>query len=415
MSTAATVPKSKIKKQKSKMDMVVQTAKLTKVFRDFWHRAKVRALDELTLDVRRGEVFGLLGPNGAGKSTCIKLLLGLLFPTSGAIRIFGRLPRDIGVKRRLGFLPEETYLYPYLNARETLDFFGQLSRLPRKERARRVDALIEMVGLTGARNRPLREYSKGMARRIGIAQALLNDPELILLDEPTTGLDPIGTREVKDLIVHLKERGKTILMCSHLLADVQDVCDRIGILYGGRLVAVGAVDGLLAQQQITQFAIPDLPPADAERIAGVVRDLAGGRPVEVGHPVDRLENFFLRIVSEARERRVETAGVQAGRFDPTLFREAPKPSPAEVIQRLAAAPQEAEPEEPAEAPPPPPEEAEPSVLEQLTAVEPQPPAEELAEATQQARVQAEADGEERRTVLDRLVASRTHPDNDQGS
>ncbi|MFC1805719.1 ABC transporter ATP-binding protein, partial [Planctomycetota bacterium] len=174
---------------------VIETLELTKVFRDFWHRPRVRAVDKLNLKVRRGEVFGLLGPNGSGKSTAMKLLLGLLFPTSGYVRLLGRPPRDVRVKNRIGFLPEETYLYPYLNAGETLDFFGRLNKIPRKERHRRVDSLIEMVGLKSARKRPLKEYSKGMARRIGLAQALINDPELVLLDEPTTGLDPIGTRE----------------------------------------------------------------------------------------------------------------------------------------------------------------------------------------------------------------------------
>ncbi len=387
-------------------DYVIQTAKLTKIFRDFWHRAKVRALDELSLNIRRGEVFGLLGPNGAGKSTCIKLLLGLLFPTSGAIRIFGRLPRDVRVKARIGFLPEETYLYPYLNARETLDFFGRLSRLPRRERRRRVDALIDMVGLTGARNRPIREYSKGMTRRIGIAQALISDPELILLDEPTTGLDPIGTREVKDLIARLRDRGKTILLCSHLLADVQDVCDRIGILYGGRLCALGSVEELLAKRHLTQFTVPDLSSEEIGRFEQMIQQLAGGKPVEIGHPHDRLEDFFLRVVREAREVRPDTAGAAEGRFDPSLFRQAP--TPADLITRLTIPIEEAEPEEAAE--PEMAEAAEPerSVLEGLTAApEPTQAAvleeEEAAGAEAKAAEQAEAEAQQRRSVLGRLV------------
>jgi ABC-2 type transport system ATP-binding protein len=386
----------------SSNDFVLQTVKLTKIFRDFWHRAKVRALNDLTFSVHRGEVFGLLGPNGAGKSTCIKLLLGLLFPTSGAIRLFGRLPRDIRVKARLGFLPEETYLYPYLNARETLDFFGRLNRIPTRERRRRVDALIEMVGLAPARNRQIREYSKGMARRIGIAQALLNDPELILLDEPTTGLDPLGTREVKDLILQLKDRGKTILLCSHLLADVQDVCDRIGILYGGQLCAVGAVSELLAKRHLTQFTVPDLTALDAERVEGLIRQLAGSRPVEVGHPQDRLEDFFLRVIREARDVRPETAGAAAGRFDPSLFTAAP--APEEVLARLTKQ-EEAEP--PEEAPAAPPLQAvqpESGVLTALTAA-PKEAGPEPAEAPEPAERQDEAAAEEekRRSVLGRLV------------
>ncbi len=387
-------------------DYVIQTAKLTKIFRDFWHRAKVRALDELTLNIRRGEVFGLLGPNGAGKSTCIKLLLGLLFPTRGAIRIFGRLPRDVRVKARIGFLPEETYLYPYLNARETLDFFGRLSRLPRRERRRRVDALIDMVGLAGARNRPIREYSKGMTRRIGIAQALISDPELILLDEPTTGLDPIGTREVKDLIAHLRDRGKTILLCSHLLADVQDVCDRIGILYGGRLCALGSVEELLAKRHLTQFTVPDLSREEVGRFEQMIQQLAGGKPVEIGHPHDRLEDFFLRVVREAREVRPDTAGAAEGRFDPSLFRQAP--TPADLITRLTAPIEEAEPEEAEQPEMEQAAEPERSVLEGLTAApEPTQAAaleeQEAAGAEAKATEQAEAEAQQRRAVLGRLV------------
>jgi ABC-2 type transport system ATP-binding protein len=381
---------------------IIQIVKLTKIFRDFWHRAKVRALNELTFTVRQGEVFGLLGPNGAGKSTCIKLLLGLLFPTRGAIRIFGRLPRDIRVKTRIGFLPEETYLYPYLNARETLDFFGRLNRIPRRERQRRVDALIDMVGLAPARNRPIREYSKGMTRRIGIAQALINDPELILLDEPTTGLDPIGTREVKDLIAQLRDRGKTILLCSHLLADVQDVCDRIGVLYGGRLCAEGHVSELLARRNLTQFTVPELPPADVERVEETLRQLAGTRAIEVGHPQDRLEDFFLRVVREQRQAQPETAGAAEGAFDASLFTQQERP--ADVISRLTA-PAEEEPEEEREAPAPPPEEPQRQVLQGLTQA-PEPEEPEEAEKTPPAEEEKEADTERRRAILDRLTGSQ---------
>ena len=386
-------------------DLAVQTIELTKVFRDFWRRPKVRALDKLSLEVRRGEVFGLLGPNGSGKSTAIKLLLGLLFPTSGAIRVLGRPPRDVAVKARIGFLPEETYLYPYLNATETLDFFGRLSGLSRVERRRRVGALIEMVGLGAARNRPLREYSKGMARRIGLAQALVNDPELLLLDEPTTGLDPIGAREVKDLILELKKRGKTILLCSHLLAHAEDVCDRVGILYGGRLCVVGAVADLLAKHQLTQITLPSPRPEDLERLRGVIEEFADPAEIEVGHPLDRLENYFLRIIREARETRPQTQGAAAGRFEPSLFRRVE--APAEVIERLTrpapVEPTRPEPQAPAVEPEP---EPKADVLQRLAAA-PQAPevskaSEGAAEAPQPAPQDAAAEAE-RRSVLDRLV------------
>ena len=179
-------------------EVVIETRNLTKVYRDFWGREKVRALKSLDLEVRQGEVFGLLGPNGSGKTTTIKLLLGLLFPTSGEALVFGRSAADVEKNERIGFLPEESYLYRFLNAEETLDFYGRLFDMPAAMRKLRVNELIQMVGLNWARRRQLKEYSKGMTRRIGLAQALINDPDLIILDEPTSGLDPIGTREIKD-------------------------------------------------------------------------------------------------------------------------------------------------------------------------------------------------------------------------
>src|SRR3990167_4674052 len=211
-------------------EVVIETRSLSKVYRDFWGRQKVRALKALDLEIRRWEIFGLLGPNGSGKTTTIKLILGLLFPTSGRALVFGREATDVKKNERIGYLPEESYLYRFLNAEETLDFYGRLFNMASPLRRQRTSDLIEMVGLGWAKRRQLREYSKGMTRRIGLAQALINDPELVLLDEPTSGLDPLGTREMKDLILKLKSQGKTIVLCRHLLADVQDVCDRIAIL-----------------------------------------------------------------------------------------------------------------------------------------------------------------------------------------
>ena len=189
-------------------NVVVVTQNLTKVYRDFWGRRKVTALKALDLEVRRGEIFGLLGPNGSGKSTTIKLLLGLLFPTSGRALVFNRDATESEKNERIGYLPEESYLYKFLNAEETLDFYGRLFDMSAKVRRRRVDELIKLVGLHKARRRQLREYSKGMTRRIGLAQALINDPELILLDEPTSGLDPIGVRQMKDMMKRLGKGGK---------------------------------------------------------------------------------------------------------------------------------------------------------------------------------------------------------------
>jgi ABC-2 type transport system ATP-binding protein len=285
-------------------DVVIETRNLTKIYRDFWGRQKVRALNALDLQVRRGEIFGLLGPNGSGKSTTIKLLLGLLFPTNGQALVFGKEATEVTKNERIGYLPEESYLYKFLNAEETLDFYGRLFDMPAAVRKQRSEELIEMVGLNWARRRQLREYSKGMTRRIGLAQALINEPELILLDEPTSGLDPIGTREMKDLILKLRDQGKTILMSSHLLPDVQDVCDRIAILHQGELKELGRVDELLTVQNVTQFRATGLNKAAEDEIRAVIAR-HGGQVLAVENPTMSLEELFLNIVrdSEARPGR----------------------------------------------------------------------------------------------------------------
>ncbi len=291
--------------------LAIETRGLTKIFRDFWLREKVTAVDSLDLDVHPNEVFGLLGPNGSGKSTTIKMILGLLFSTKGQIRVLGHHPANVKVKQRIGFLPEESDLYPFLDARETLDFYGQLFHLPRKQRRRRIDMLLEMVGLSAVAYRRVGEYSKGMARRIGLAQALINDPDLLILDEPTSGLDPIGTRQFKDLIKMLAERGKTVLLSSHLLGDVEDVCDRVCILYGGKQRAVGTLDELLAVEDQTEIITPKLTPEQLSDINNVLRK-SGQETIEVRTPRGRLESLFLNIVTEAQEQRLATGGARAG-------------------------------------------------------------------------------------------------------
>src|SRR3954468_18125337 len=253
-------------------DQAVHTEGLTKVYKDFWGRDKVRALDDLNLTIRRGEVFGLLGPNGSGKSTTIKLLLGLIFPTRGSATVLGHPAGDTQVNEKIGFLPEESYLYRFLNGEEILKFYGKLFKIDRRTLNKRVPELLDTVGLDAkARKRKLREYSKGMARRIGLAQALINNPDLILLDEPTTGLDPIGTREMKDLIVSLKKQGKTVLLCSHLLADVQDVCDRITILFRGKRMELGHVKDLLQVKDITQISARGMNPGQVREVQGYMK------------------------------------------------------------------------------------------------------------------------------------------------
>src|SRR3954447_24401607 len=279
-------------------DAAVHTEHLTKIYKDFWGRDKVRALDDLTLTINRGEVFGLLGPNGSGKSTTIKLLLGLIFPSRGSASVLGKPAGDTTVNEKIGFLPEESYLYRFLNGEEILRFYGKLFKIDRKTLNRRVPELLDTVGLDAkARKRKLREYSKGMARRIGLAQALINNPDLILLDEPTTGLDPIGTREMKDLILSLKAQGKTVLLCSHLLADVQDVCDRITILFRGKMMELGNVRDLLQVRDITQITTKGLTPPQIEEVKTFLSRM-GVNDTTITHPTTTLEDLFLRIVRE---------------------------------------------------------------------------------------------------------------------
>ena len=293
--------------------MVVETQGLTKVFKDFWGRPKARAVNDLDLAVGHGQVFGLLGPNGSGKSTTVKLLLGLLYPTRGSVRVLGESPTRVATKRRVGYLPEESYLYRYLTARETLDFFGALFRIPPEERKRRCDQLLDMVGLSNARDRAVGEFSKGMARRIGLAQALINDPDLVILDEPTSGLDPIGCREVKDLIRLLAGRGKTVVLCSHLLADVEDVCDEVVILYGGKVRAQGSLSDILTVKDRTRITAPRLDPSVLQRVLEILREHAGeDSHIEVDQPSVDLEEFFLDVVSQAKAASLETAGAQSG-------------------------------------------------------------------------------------------------------
>ena len=276
----------------------IHTQGLTKIYKDFWGRPKVTALNDLNLTIERGEVFGLLGPNGSGKSTTIKLLLGLIFPSAGTAHVLGEPAGNTVINQRIGFLPEESYLYKFLNGEETLHFYGRLFKMDRRTLKRRVPELLDVVGLDAkSRKRKLREYSKGMARRIGLAQALINDPELILLDEPTTGLDPIGTREMKDLIVSLRDQGKTVILCSHLLADVQDVCSRITILFKGKMQTLGEVRDLLQVRDVTQIEARGLTPEQLTEVRQFMSRMGAG-DAAITHPTTTLEDLFIRIVRE---------------------------------------------------------------------------------------------------------------------
>jgi ABC-2 type transport system ATP-binding protein len=341
--------KSKIENQKSPMtqlatepatstpvdshDHVIRCARLTKVFKDFWLRNRVTAVSEIDLDVRRGEVFGLLGPNGSGKSTTIKMILGLLHPTSGVISVFGKPARDVEAKRQIGYLPEESYLYRFLNARETLDYYGKLFHQDRRQRQQRIDMLLEMVGLDKVQRRPIGEYSKGMQRRIGLAQALINDPKLLILDEPTTGLDPIGTRQIKDLILKLRDTGKTVLLCSHLLSDVEDVTDRAAIMFGGKVRRSGTIEELLEKQDQTTITTPTLDEVSSEKLVAALEAM-GITDVRVTQGRQKLEALFLEIVHQAQSEGIQTAGAgNAGRVAAFL---------TEAEQRSAHLPEDAD-------------------------------------------------------------------------
>jgi ABC-2 type transport system ATP-binding protein len=293
-------------------EVVVAVRGLTKVFKDFWGRPKARAVDNVNFEVRRGEVFGLLGPNGSGKSTTVKMLLGLLHSTKGHIEVFGKSPRHVKTKAMIGYLPEESYLYRYLDSDETLNFFGNLFSLPPEQREKRSEQLLDMVGLSKARRRQVGEFSKGMQRRIGLAQALINDPDLIILDEPTAGMDPLGCREVKDLIVALAKRGKTVILSSHLLSDVEDVCDRVVIYYGGKIQAMGTLKELLATPDAVRITTPILPRETMNRVLEVIRkDVAEDR-VRVDTPTQNLESYFLGVVQRAKQSEAETSGATSG-------------------------------------------------------------------------------------------------------
>lgn len=316
---------------------VVETVGLCKTFKDFWRRPRVEAVQDLNLQIRAGEVFGLLGPNGSGKTTTIKMLLGLLYPTRGRISVFGRPPTDVSVKARIGFLPEESYLYRFLVARETLDYYGRLFRIPSRIRRDRIDRLLDMVGLRHEANRPIGEYSKGMARRIGLAQALINDPEFLILDEPTAGLDPIGTKQIKDVIRALGSKGKTILLSSHMLADVEDVCDRVTILYGGQERANGDIRELLRERDVTQITVPSLADPTLEQVRNVIRRCENKEILSVSNPRVRLEDYFLRIVDEAQAANVRTYGARRGGALPDFLQQKAEPSAHEVVESLVDA------------------------------------------------------------------------------
>jgi ABC-2 type transport system ATP-binding protein len=376
-----TVLENKMARETQTGETVVAVRGLTKVFKDFWGRPKARAVDNVSFEVKRGEVFGLLGPNGSGKSTTVKMLLGLLFPTKGHIEMFGHSPRHVATKSRIGYLPEESYLYKYLDSDETLDFFGNLFDLPPDQRKQRAEQLLDMVGLSKARRRQVGEFSKGMQRRIGLAQALINDPDLVILDEPTAGMDPLGCREVKDLILALAARGKTIILSSHLLSDVEDVCDRVVIYYGGKVQAMGALNELLATPDQVRITTPILSKETLHKVMDVIRTDAAEDKIRIDTPTQNLENYFLNVVNKARAAEAETSGATSGNKVAAYLRgnaESEKQPQARVLDRLTRTESETAAENRPEAPKvtiTAAEDLQKKKLDQLTRVEePTPPA-----------------------------------------
>ncbi|MCE9620374.1 MAG: ATP-binding cassette domain-containing protein [Planctomycetes bacterium] len=321
----------------SSPDLAVQAVGLTKVFSDFWMRAKAVAVDGIDFDIRQHEIFGLLGPNGSGKSTTIKMILGLLRPTHGRLTVLGHAPDDVKVKSRIGYLPEESYLYRFLNPMETLDYYGKLFGLERRTRRRRCEELLEMVGLNQVGRRRVGEFSKGMARRLGLAQALVNDPDFLILDEPTSGLDPIGTRQVKDLLLELGRRGKTILLSSHLLADVEDVCDRMAVLYGGKIRASGSGDELLEDTDHTVIQTQRLRPETLSKIERLLQDAEGAGIENTHAPRQKLEDLFMKIVAQAKAEQVSNSGALHG-GKTAAFLSADASEGGELVEQLASEP-----------------------------------------------------------------------------
>ena len=309
------------------MAAVVETEALTKVYQPGLGKTGVLALKDLTMSVEEGEVFGLVGPNGSGKTTCLKILLGLAYPTKGKARLFGKSVFDLSVKERVGFMPEAPYFYDHMTGEGLLNYFATFFGMGRRERKERVNELLNLVGMHERRSMALRYYSRGMLQRIGLAQALLNDPALLILDEPTSGLDPIGSYQIRALIREMKTRGKTVLLCSHLLGEVEALCDRVAVLHRGNMLALGQMKDLLPVSEratviaggLSEEALGELKsrsqvagpsngmvevlaqnPEEVNSIIDFVRG-HGGEVYEIVRPRQTLEEFFIRAVRGDQE------------------------------------------------------------------------------------------------------------------
>lgn len=276
----------------------VEIHNLVKDFTTSFRRKPLRAVDGVSLRIMPGEVYGLIGPNGSGKSTTMKALLGLVAPTAGGCAIFGRDSLKVDSRNDVGFLPENPYFYKHLSGAETLRFYGKLCGLGGKVLEDRVSEMLALVDLEGARDRRVGGYSKGMLQRIGLAQALIQEPRLLILDEPTAGVDPVGSRQIRDLILKLRERGITVFLCSHLLEQVQEVCDHVGIIFQGRMIREGRLEDLIAIEDQTEIVLKDANPELLEKISALVAASPGSSMVRTGKPRTTLERLFLREIRE---------------------------------------------------------------------------------------------------------------------
>jgi len=274
----------------------VEIQNLVKEYKTSFRRSPLRAVDDVSLRIMPGEVYGLIGPNGSGKSTTMKALLGLVAPTSGQCSIFGKDSLKVDSRNDVGFLPENPYFYKHLSGVETLRFYGKLCGLKGKVLKQRVGDLLEMVDLEGAKDRRIGGYSKGMLQRIGLAQAMIQEPRLVILDEPTAGVDPVGSRDIRDLIMKLRERGITVFLCSHLLEQVQEVCDHVGIIFEGKMIREGKLDELIAIEDQTEIVIKDASPEMIQKISAMVGQSEGASVVRTGKPRTTLERLFLREI-----------------------------------------------------------------------------------------------------------------------
>jgi ABC-2 type transport system ATP-binding protein len=278
----------------------VEVQNLTKVFASSFRKDYVIAVEDLSFRVEPGEVYGLIGPNGSGKSTTMKVVLGLMAPTTGTTKVFGIDSHEVRSRNQIGFLPENPYFYKHLTGYETLRFYGKLCSLKGRELKDRANELLKLVELEHARDRRLAGYSKGMLQRIGLAQALIQRPKLVILDEPTAGVDPIGSRKIRDLVLQLKEEGISVFLCSHLLEQVQEICDRVGFIADGRMDREGRLDELIAIEDQTEIVIENASPELLQKVTALLEADEEATLVSSGHPRTSLERLFLDIMKEKR-------------------------------------------------------------------------------------------------------------------